>query len=210
MPSETRESSSLVLSPREVGGPWSWPRIFGREGNFHVEIGAGRDSFAIEVASARPHLLVLAFELSSERVEKLRRKIERAGLSNVRILKCEALQAISRFLLPESAESFSVLFPDPWPKKRHEHKRVISGPSARLLASRLKTGGKIYLKTDDAKYAARMVSVLEKTPFLRNVHGPGRLAPLEGFLAHETLYERKWRKLNRSIFPLVYVKTEDP
>jgi tRNA (guanine-N7-)-methyltransferase len=207
---ETKQLPAIEVAAHTLSGPDDWHRIFARKGYFHVEIGAGRDTLLVLLGKRRPDLLFLGFEYSRERVARLSRKIVRAGLSNVRLLRCEATQGIARFLAPGSVESFSVLFPDPWPKKRHEKHRLISLPSARLLAARLRSEGRIYLKTDDASYAARMVAVLEKAPFLRNAYGPGRFAPHEGLLAHETLYERKWRAEGRRIYALVYVRTEEP
>jgi tRNA (guanine-N7-)-methyltransferase len=194
----------------ELRGPEDWRRVFGRTGPFHVEIGTGRDTLLLRVAADRPELLLLGFEYSPERVERLTRKILRAGLTNIRLLRCEALQGIARFLAPEAVESFTIFFPDPWPKKRHAKNRLVALPATRLLATRLKPGGAIYLKTDDRVYADQMVDVLERTPFLRNAVGPAQFAPHTGLLAHETLYEQKWRKQGKQIYALVYVRTEEP
>jgi tRNA (guanine-N7-)-methyltransferase len=200
----------VAISLGSIGDPADWDAIFGGAGPFVVEIGVGRDTFLIEEARRRPDRRFLGFEYSRERVERLARKIVLARVPNVRLLRCEALQGIARFLAPGSVEAFYALFPDPWPKKRHAEKRLVSPPAARLLATRLVPGGRLALKTDDAAYADQMAAVLEKTPFLRNAHGPGRLAPPEAVPAHETLYERKWRQEGRAIRALVYVRTEEP
>jgi tRNA (guanine-N7-)-methyltransferase len=132
-------------------------------------------------------------------------------VTTIRLLRCEALQGIARFLAPGAVAAFYIFFPDPWPKKRHEDKRLVSPHAARLLASRLAAGGTLNLKTDDPAYARQMVEVLERTPFLRNAHGTGSFAPLQADLArHETIYEQKWRKEGRAIHALVYVRTEEP
>ena len=176
-----------------------------------MEVGAGRDAFVTRLARERPDRLILGFEYSRERIERLERKVTRERLTNVRLLCCEAMQGIWRFLQPASVESFYIFFPDPWPKKRHAGKRFVTPPATRLLATRLVPGGTVLLKTDDAPYASQMVAVLERTPFLENLHGPGRFAPSRGgLLAHETLYERKWRKQGKPIYALAYVKTDEP
>ncbi len=200
----------VEVRPSALRSPEDWHGIFGRAGPFHVEIGTGRDTLLLDLATERPDLLLLGFEYSRERIERLTRKILRAGLTTVRLLRCDALQGIARFLAPESVESFSIFFPDPWPKKRHAKKRLVTAPSARLFAARLKPEGKIFLKTDDPAYAAHMVDVLERTPFLRNAVGPARFAPRTGLLAHETLYEQKWRKQGKQIYALIYVRTDKP
>ncbi|HAK94282.1 MAG TPA: hypothetical protein DCM87_04595 [Planctomycetes bacterium] len=205
-----RGAAAVEVSLDSLRGPEDWPLVYGAPGLFHVEIGAGRDTLLLELGRQLPDRLMLGFEYSRDRVERLSRKIERAGVANVRLVRSEALQCIARFLPAESVESFYVFFPDPWPKKRHEDKRLVSGPSVRLLASRLVPGGRIFLKTDDPAYSRRMLDVLEKAPFLRNEYGPGSFAPFQGPLSHETLYERKWRAQGRCIYSLVYVRTSAP
>lgn len=205
-----RGAAAIEVPLDALRGPEDWPSVYGAAGLFHVEIGAGRDTLLLELSRRFPDRLILGFECSRDRVERLARKIERAGAANVRLVRSEALQCIARLLPAESVESFYVLFPDPWPKKRHEDKRLVSSPSVRLLASRLVPGGRIFLKTDDPDYSRRMLDVLEKMFFLRNEHGPGCFAPCEDALSHETLYERKWRAQGRAIYALVYVRTAEP
>lgn len=190
--------------------PEDWDEFFDLPGPFHVEIGAGRDPFLLDIADEYPGRRLLGIEYSRERLERLARKILWAGSRDIKLVHCEAVKCIARFLAPESVEHFYIFFPDPWPKKRHETHRLVCPPMARLLASRLAPGGRVFLKTDDEAYSRQMVAVLEHTPFLRNEFGPGVFAPPEGFLAHETLFERKWRKLGKRIYPLVYVRTREP
>ncbi len=205
-----RDRASIEIPLDSLHGPEDWPLLYGAPGLFHVEIGAGRDTLLLELGRQFPDRLILGFDYSRDRVERLSRKIEHAGVANVRLVRSEALQCIARFLPADSVESFYVFFPDPWPKKRHEDKRLVSGPSVRLLTSRLVPGGRIFLKTDDPAYSRQMIDVLEKAPFLRNAYGPGNFAPFQGPLSHETLYERKWRAQGRCIYSLVYVRTCAP
>ncbi len=190
--------------------PADWSRFYGTQAPFHVEIGAGRDTLLVDLGRELPDRRILGVEYSRERVERLSRKIRVAGVTNVRLLCAEASRCVACYLPPGSVECFYIFFPDPWPKKRHEDKRFVCGPAARLLASRLAPAGRIFLKTDDPAYSRWMLDALEKTPFLRNAYGPGCFAPVEGPLLHETLYEHKWRAQGRSIFSLVYVRTDAP
>ncbi len=207
---DTAPPWSLIFELHQLPGPHVWEEIFGRCGPFHIDIGSGRDTFLIELGQARPDLALVGFEYSRERIEKLARKIKRAGLNSVRLVRGEALQGIARLFAPGSIAGITLFFPDPWPKKRHAHKRLISPPAARLFASRLRPQGTLYFKTDDAAFALQALQVLEKTPFLYNCYGPGAWAPCEGLLAHRTLYEKKWLNQGRRIYRLAYVRTDEP
>ncbi len=206
---DTRDMS-IEIPPDSLRSPEDWASFFPTKGPFHVEIGAGRDTLLVDLGRQFPDRRILGVEYSHERVARLSRKICGADVGNVRLLCAEAGRCVACFLPAGSVESFYVFFPDPWPKKRHEDKRIVSGPAVRLFASRLAPGGRIFLKTDDPCYSRQMLEVLEKAPFLRNAHGPGSFAPFEGPLLHETLYEHKWRAQGRSIFSLVYVRADAP
>jgi len=98
--------------------------LFGRNAPLHVDLGCGDGSFLCEMAQQFPKRNFLGIERLTKRVEKVRRKAEK--IENVRVLRADTLFAI-RYLLPESSvETFYLLFPDPWPKRRHQFRRTFT------------------------------------------------------------------------------------
>src|SRR5215831_20856573 len=97
-------------------------QLFGRNAPLHVDLGCGDGSFLCEMARQFPKKNFLGIERLTKRVVKVRRKAEM--IENVRVLRADTLFAV-RYLLPEgSVETFYLLFPDPWPKRRHQLRRI--------------------------------------------------------------------------------------
>ena len=98
--------------------------LFGRTAPLRVDLGCGDGSFLCEMAQQLPKTNFLGIERLTKRVEKVRRKSEK--IENVRVLCADGLFAV-RYLLPQSSvEAFYLLFPDPWPKRRHQLRRIFT------------------------------------------------------------------------------------
>ena len=178
-------------------------RAFGARRPLRVEIGVGNSDFLLEVARRDPEFNYLGFEYSRKRVEKFLRRVVKAELANIRILRAEARVALAELAAFASVDHFYINFPDPWPKKRHAKHRLIQPESAILLVRLLRPGGGISLRTDSETYAAQMLEVLDGVLPLQNLAGPGRFSP-EPRDAIPTCYELKYRSEGRSIRYLEY------
>src|SRR4030095_2559800 len=125
-------------------------QLFGRNAPLHVDLGCGDGSFLCEMAQQFPKSNFLGIERLTKRVEKVRRKAEK--LENVRVLRAETLFAL-RYLLPESsAETFYLLFPDPWPKRRHQFRRIFTRDFLDAITVALKQHGVLRVATDQLDY----------------------------------------------------------
>ncbi len=89
-----------------------------------------------------------------------------ADLRNLRIIDHDAVEVLQQQIAPEALDEIQILFPDPWPKKRHHKRRLIQPEFAALAASRLRAGGRLQLATDWAPYAEHMRLVLDACPLL--------------------------------------------
>ena len=176
----------------------SW---FGREAPLVVEIGSGIGEATVALAAARPSYDVLAFEVWRPGVADTFFRMEQAGISNVRLTSVDAVWSMGRVLAPESIQELWTFFPDPWPKQRHQGRRLVSAPFAHLAAGRLVPGGLWRLATDWPAYAEQMAEVLDAEPMLQNVYdGPAprwEERPL-------TRFERRGIEAGRPITDLAY------
>ena len=120
-------------------------------------------------------------------------RIERERIPNARVMEAEAALALSSWFAPATVSRFYVFFPDPWWKRRHHKRRLLSPSFAALLADRLAPRGLLYFQTDVAEYARDALAVLEGTPGLRNAAGPGAVVPWEEELPHSPR-ERRYRR----------------
>ena len=110
---------TIDIDVDSVAVPFNWPQIFESDGPVHIEIGSGKGRFLLHLAAEHPELSLLAVERASKYHKLVCGKAGRRGLSNVRLLRTTAEDLLFRLLAPNSVDALYVLFPDPWPKKRH-------------------------------------------------------------------------------------------
>ena len=143
----------------------SW---FGREAPVVLEIGSGMGHATAQLAAQAPEVNHLAAEVYPAGLGQLMLWVEKYELENVRLLHGDALDFLRDHLPPDSLAGVRVFFPDPWPKKRHHKRRLITPKFVALLASRLAPGGRLHLATDWQDYADRMLEICTAEPLLRN------------------------------------------
>ena len=183
--------------------PPDWSGIFARTRPLRVEIGVGRSDFLIRVAQDEPEFNYLGFEYSYKRVKAFLKQVRRQGAENIRVVAENVHYLFDCLFAPESVDHFFVLFPDPWPKRRHAKHRFVQRRNVDIVASVLRPGGGISLRTDDARYAHQMLAVLEAHPALTNLAGRGQLA-LGPRHPYATRYQVKWQEEGRSIYFLEF------
>ena len=134
-----------------------------------VDIGCGKGRFLLARATANPGIQFLGIERLLPRVRKIDRKVQRAGLDNVRIIRLEAAYTLQYFIPEHSVQRFYVLFPDPWPKRRHHKRRLFDEAFRTLLWTRLVPGGEVQVATDHLDYFAEMQNQLDADPRFESV-----------------------------------------
>ncbi len=180
---------------------FSLAECFGREAPLIVEIGPGVGEATAALAAARPAYDVLAFEVWLPGVAEGLGRVAEAGASNVRFCSVDAVWSLEHLVAPGSLAELWTFFPDPWHKKRHHKRRLVTPDFAALAASRLATGGVWRLATDWAEYAERMVEVLDAEPALDG-------GVVERWTDRPvTKFERKGVNAGRSSTDLAYRRT---
>jgi tRNA (guanine-N7-)-methyltransferase len=122
------------------------------ETDFVWEVGSGHGHFLTAYASANPNQLCIGIDLVGERIERAVRKRDRAKLPNLHFIRTEARLFLET--LPSAAQigAIFVLFPDPWPKLRHNKHRILQASFLTAAASRAKPGCRLYFRTDFEPY----------------------------------------------------------
>lgn len=157
-----------------------------------LEIGFGAGEHLACQAQANPSIGMIGCEPFVNGIASLLRRLEEQHLENVRIFTDDARLLLSRLPAASVGRLFA-LFPDPWPKKRHHKRRLISGEVVQTLAHVLKDGAELRLATDHAEYARWILRHLNDHPaFAWLALGPNdwRSRP-PGW--PETRYEKKAR-----------------
>lgn len=140
---------------------------FGRAGHKTiVEIGSGTGTSTAAMAPLEADTNIIAVELYKPGLAKLMGQAVRNGLDNIRMVRGDGVEVMVRMFEPESLDGIRVFFPDPWPKARHNKRRIIQSGTLNLFASRLKKGGVLHVATDHADYAEWINELVEVEPSL--------------------------------------------
>ena len=149
----------FLLDPESVLLPADaeWTERLGLETRpLHVEIGFGKDIRVLRAAKEDPEACFLGIEISRKKCVSFSKKVARLGLANVRACYGDVRNILMERLKPGCVASFTILFPDPWPKRRQQKHRWIQPGTAALLARALAPGGSIIVATDHPGYAAQI------------------------------------------------------
>jgi tRNA (guanine-N7-)-methyltransferase len=140
----------IELTPETYLTPLDLLAIFGCAAPLHVDLGCGDGSFLCELAQASLQRNFLGVDKMAGRVEKTCRKA--AALENVRVLNVEISYAVQFLLPPGSVETFYLSFPDPWPKRRHHRRRLVTTEFLDSIHRALATDGTFRIATDHLDY----------------------------------------------------------
>ena len=137
---------------------------FGRAGRLVVEIGSGRGEVIVHAAGESPETDFLGLEVYVPGVAQTLIGVRHGELTNVRLAVVNAAEALTTMIPEASVDELWVNFPDPWHKKKHHKRRLVTPEFAALAARVLKPGGVWRLATDWAEYAAQMADVVAGSP----------------------------------------------
>lgn len=160
-----------------------------------VDLGCGDGTFLTGMATEHPGRDFLGVERLMGRVVKTGKRIDRAGLTNARILRLESAYCVGWLLPTAGVSRLHLLCPDPWPKKRHHKNRLINNPEFLDGLERvLPPGGEFLLKTDHEEYFENALESFAARPaFVREEW------PDDAFFYPMTDFEKQWLAEGRDI-----------
>ena len=143
-------------------------KLFPRQGPITLEIGFGNGTALATLAVAQPHINFLGIEVYRPGIGNLLNLATRQKLTNLRIAYMDAVTAIS-LLMKNSLKRVLILFPDPWPKRKHQKRRLVNAVFLTSLAQCIQPDGLLYLATDCRDYAKAMDSIITDNPYFELV-----------------------------------------
>jgi tRNA (guanine-N7-)-methyltransferase len=180
--------------------------VFGRQAPRHCEIGFGDGAALSAAAALHPELDFLGIEVHEPGIGRLLLAVEDKGLTNVRIVRHDAVEVLDRWLPDACLDRVNIFFPDPWPKKRHHKRRLVQAPFLATLYRVMRPGAVLHMATDWEPYAEQMLDVTDAFPGFGNMAGDGRYSarPEE---RPQTRFERRGLRLGHGVRDLLYVRT---
>ncbi|MBM4370518.1 MAG: hypothetical protein FJ098_02640 [Deltaproteobacteria bacterium] len=166
--------------------------------HLEIEIGPGRGWFIEEMARAWPLRRFLLIEARGRYVRMTLRRLDRAGVDNVRVVYGDARELLAALVPEGAARALYLLFPDPWWKNRHVRKRVSTPEFLRTVETRLRSDGVLVFRSDVEEYVARMDELAGEAGFRRLPEPPPGVALshrhrkclAQGVLVWERVYGR--------------------
>lgn len=162
-----------------------------------LEIGPGKGEFLLHLAEQEPGTTFVAVEIRRGRFAKIAKRAAARGLKNVFLVLGDARECLTRLFRPGLFDRIYVLFPDPWPKRRHSKHRLLKPELLTHLRDYLKPGGAIYNATDAGFYSEEIVAAFEEVGGFER-HAIESLYP--------TYFEKKWKAMGRAIDYWKFVK----
>ena len=158
--------------------------VFGRTAPRLLDVGIGRGEATVAWASSHPGCDVLAVEVHRPSVAATLLAVEEAGLANVRVAAVDVRTLLDQ-AGPGDLHDVRVLFPDPWPKRRHRARRLVDAAFATTVADVLPPGGTLHVATDWQGYATQVVAAVGSDP--RWIVDPAAARPDRPVTTYEAL-----------------------
>ena len=163
-----------------------------------LEIGCGIGDFVVQLAIKNPRQNFIAIDIFNRGCDKTCRRIDDAGLTNVRILRTEARSLLLRHVKPQSLRAIYINCPDPWPKKRHRKRRLVNSDFLKIGLYCLEEGGDFNFSTDFVDYGIEVAELLLAEPGFDNCHDDAYVHDLGDYPISK--YMRRFLDLGQPIY----------
>ena len=187
------------------GQQWDLTTTFGRTTDTVVEIGFGMGASLVDMAKAAPETNFIGIEVHRAGIGSLIADVHDDGIQNIRVAPYDAVEVFKTCLQDQALAGVQIFFPDPWPKKRHQKRRLVQPEFIHALVEKIKVGGFLHCATDWEDYAEQMLSVLSDEPLLNNADAAG------GFMPRPerrplTKFEQRGNRLGHGVWDLMFTR----
>jgi tRNA (guanine-N7-)-methyltransferase len=186
--------------------PLAWAEVFGNSWPVEVEVGFGKGLFLLNSSGERPDVNFLGVEKERTYTLFTAGRLAKRERTNVRLVSADAAWFLKEWVADQSVSAVHVYFPDPWWKKRHIKRRLLTPDFAAEVTRILEAGGRFHFATDVEAYFAEAVPTFQSLPSLSE-----RPAPAANDARHDmdylTNFERKFRMREKPIWRALFIKT---
>jgi tRNA (guanine-N7-)-methyltransferase len=179
-----RNAHAEVIADRRADLSREIQAILENTSSLTCEIGSGHGHFLTAFAARVPDQMCVGVDLVDDRVARANRKRDRAALTNLHFFHADARLFLETLPARTTLHTVFVLFPDPWPKKRHHKNRTIQPEFLNLLGSKTLAGARLYFRTDHAPYFEFARATVDR-------HTDWRLVDVEWPFEHVTVFQAR-------------------
>lgn len=182
-------------------------QLFGRSAPRSLEIGFGMGQSLLEMAEKTPEQDFIGIEVHRPGVGSLLNGVLKAGISNLRVYDCDAIEVLDKAIPDASLDRLMLFFPDPWHKKKHHKRRIVQPAFADKVRQKLKIGGIFHMATDWQAYAEHMLEVMNAAPGYRNLSADSSWVPRPEERPM-TKFERRGERLGHGVWDLKFERID--
>jgi tRNA (guanine-N7-)-methyltransferase len=135
------------------------PAIFPASQKVIMEIGFGMGEATAIIAKNHPNNGYIAVDVHPPGIGKLLARIVENDLTNLKVIEEDVHVVLQHMIADESLDGIHLFFPDPWPKKKHNKRRIVNEAFLSLIHPKIKKGGFIHIATDWVPYAVSIQEV---------------------------------------------------
>lgn len=186
----------VIFNPEECKGKWA--EIFGNSNPIHVEVGSGKGRFVTGMAAQHPEINYIGIDIQMTVLSYALDRVLESGLPNIKLLQVDG-SSLTNYFAPEEISRLYLNFSDPWPKKRHEKRRLTYKSFLESYQEILPSKGEIHFKTDNrALFEYSLASFSQYGMILKQVWLDLHASGLEGNVMTE--YEEKFSAKGQVIY----------
>lgn len=136
----------VILNPEDAKGRWH--EVFGNDNPIHIEVGSGKGAFITGMALQNPDVNYIGIDIQLSVLSYALDKVVESGVSNVKLLRVDG-SSLTNYFADAEVELMYLNFSDPWPKIRHEKRRLTYKSFLAIYQKILPEHGEIHFKTDN-------------------------------------------------------------
>lgn len=164
--------SPCFIKPELLTVMPDWVGMFDNEAPLILEIGCGVGDFVTKMAQQNLDWNFIAADYYNKGCLKTCKRLDKAGLKNVRVVRDEARAFITRCIPSGSLRGVIINCPDPWPKLRHRKRRLVNSEFLGFISEFMQPGADFYFATDFDDYGEDVAAMMPTVPGFSNVLAP--------------------------------------
>ena len=181
--------------------------VFANENPVVLEIGFGMGKSLVEMANNAPELNFIGIEVHKPGVGACIALAMEEGVENLRVYEHDAIEILADCIPDGSITTVQLFFPDPWHKKKHHKRRIVSPEFVETIRQKLKIGGVFHMATDWENYAECMLEDMSSAEGYKNLSENNDFVPRPDSRPL-TKFENRGQRLGHGVWDLQFERID--
>ena len=181
--------------------------LFGNDNDVVLEIGFGMGKSLVEMAKNAPELNFIGIEVHRPGVGACIATAQEEGVTNLKVYEHDAIEVLADCISNQSITTVQLFFPDPWHKKKHHKRRIVSPEFVETIRQKLKIGGVFHMATDWENYAECMLEDMNASQGYQNLSETNDFVPRPDSRPL-TKFENRGQRLGHGVWDIQFKRID--